>query len=568
MFSLYHSYFLGFMPQEVTLNAPSILGRNIRQWRTKRALTQSALAQQAGISHATISRLESGKVREIRSASLSAIASVLDVPVDALITSSPSSTPDAVHPLSAIMQRIRLQAFTSFNLDQILDIFIGHLVMEEVFPNLAVALVRLEENCVEVVRNVTYPQKESRLPARDFAAGNWKLLRQRLSDDQENIGQKYSLDDNTLMAQVTRTGNLLVHDQRRRDLCPNSEEIDDVNEAGDSPEQETVFFVPIQWGHKVLALLKIISETDEKREIQRRIETLAPLFDELALVLEKTRRIRGMDFNAEEWLHSTIIPMLVHDQAKVVAVNQSFCELFGYNEDEIPHTDGPNLLIHPRYHSQLRQIVSQNPEHARLFLTGIRRDGSVFPMEAQSGPILWGDQSLRVVYVWNVERFQTEKARERLHRVALEIECVEDLSRFLRIFHGELMDLGLDPEGVGINLIDKQHSWYRRFSWVHNTHFFDSPIPPNRKWHDQEELVACWRRGEIYDRPFTEELRPLWDEFYPGLEKPYEPGRMIDVPFDKGTLGVTLPAGQDFYRLHDWLKQIAPLLSLRMDHPL
>jgi PAS domain S-box-containing protein len=554
------------MLRERILNAPSILGQNIRQWRRKRALSQSALAQQAGISHATISRLESGKVREIRSASLSAIASVLDLPIDALITSSPFPAPDATHPMTAIMQRIRLQAFSSFDFDQILDVLTGHLVMEKVFPNLTVALVHLEDNCFEVVRNVTYPQKESCLPARDFAVENWKLLRQRLSYNQENIGQKHSLDDDTLMAQVARTGNLLVHDQRRHDLSPSSDGSEDAIEEGNSPEQETVFFIPIQWGHEVLAVLKVISKTNGKREIQQRIETLHPLFDELALVLKRVRKRQEAEFDPEGWLNSTIVPMLVHDHAEVVAVNPSFCELFGYSKDEIRRTDGPNLLIHPRYHSQLRQIISQNPEHARLFLTGIRRDGSVFPMEAQSGPILWGNQSLRVVYVWNVERFQTEKARERLHHLSLEIECVEDLSRFLRIFHGELMDLGLDPEGVGVNLIDNQHSWFRSISWVHNARFYDMPIPPNRKWQDQKKLVVCWRRGEIYDRPFTDELRPQWEELFPGLDKPYQPGRMIDLPFAEGTLAVALPKGQDFYGLHDWLRQLAPLLSLSMEH--
>ena len=128
------------------------------------------------------------------------------------------------------------------------------------------------------------------------------------------------------------------------------------------------------------------------------------------------------------------------------------------------------------------------------------------------------------------------------------------------------MDLGLDPEGVGVNLIDNQHSWFRSISWVHNAHFYDTSIPPNSKWRDQKKLMVCWRQGEIYDRPLTEELRRQWEELLPGLDKPYQPGRIIDVPFAEGTLTVTLSVGQDFYGLHDWLRQIAPLLSLSMGH--
>lgn len=58
---------------------------NIKETRKESKLTQAELAEKAGVSRVTISRLESGKLKETTLGTLSRIAQALQVTVDDLI---------------------------------------------------------------------------------------------------------------------------------------------------------------------------------------------------------------------------------------------------------------------------------------------------------------------------------------------------------------------------------------------------------------------------------------------------------------------------------------------------
>lgn len=58
---------------------------NIKETRKESKLTQAELAEKAGVSRVTISRLESGELKETTLGTLSRIAQALQVTVDDLI---------------------------------------------------------------------------------------------------------------------------------------------------------------------------------------------------------------------------------------------------------------------------------------------------------------------------------------------------------------------------------------------------------------------------------------------------------------------------------------------------
>ena len=58
---------------------------NIKETRKESKLTQAELAEKAGVSRVTISRLESGELKETTLGTLSRIAQALQVTVDYLI---------------------------------------------------------------------------------------------------------------------------------------------------------------------------------------------------------------------------------------------------------------------------------------------------------------------------------------------------------------------------------------------------------------------------------------------------------------------------------------------------
>lgn len=61
------------------------LGGKVKEAREKRGMNQAQLAEASGISQATISRIESGKVKELRSQALRRLGEALGVTVDYLV---------------------------------------------------------------------------------------------------------------------------------------------------------------------------------------------------------------------------------------------------------------------------------------------------------------------------------------------------------------------------------------------------------------------------------------------------------------------------------------------------
>ena len=68
------------------------LEEKVRQLREKRGMNQKQLAEASDITQATISRIESGQVKELKSQALKRLASALGVTVDYLVDKTPRLT--------------------------------------------------------------------------------------------------------------------------------------------------------------------------------------------------------------------------------------------------------------------------------------------------------------------------------------------------------------------------------------------------------------------------------------------------------------------------------------------
>ena len=69
------------------------LGKKIKTLRGKRNMNQKRLAEISQITQATISRIESGQVKELKSEALKRLAVALGVPVDYLVGRTNELTP-------------------------------------------------------------------------------------------------------------------------------------------------------------------------------------------------------------------------------------------------------------------------------------------------------------------------------------------------------------------------------------------------------------------------------------------------------------------------------------------
>ena len=75
------------------------LGSKIRELRLARGLNQRQLADAAHLTQATISRIEQGKIYQLKSSALAGLAAALDVSVDSLIGKT-DRTPDTCEYIS------------------------------------------------------------------------------------------------------------------------------------------------------------------------------------------------------------------------------------------------------------------------------------------------------------------------------------------------------------------------------------------------------------------------------------------------------------------------------------
>lgn len=72
------------------------LGGKVKRLREKRGMNQKQLADASRITQATISRIESGQVKELKSQALRRLAEALGVTVDYLVGRTPELTPDDI----------------------------------------------------------------------------------------------------------------------------------------------------------------------------------------------------------------------------------------------------------------------------------------------------------------------------------------------------------------------------------------------------------------------------------------------------------------------------------------
>ena len=75
---------------------PAVLGRLVREQRSKLHLTQSELAEKVGVSRSAISELEAGRIAQPRAAVFARLGSVLGLPAAALLAAAGYPTTEVI----------------------------------------------------------------------------------------------------------------------------------------------------------------------------------------------------------------------------------------------------------------------------------------------------------------------------------------------------------------------------------------------------------------------------------------------------------------------------------------
>ena len=163
----------------------------------------------------------------------------------------------------AAFGRIGQATLSSLDLDTALDTLMEEIVGAGIFRSLMIALVDEQNHSVTAVNNI-------------YRNAQGNLLR---SADQ--VGRRYDLDEEDPTAETARTGKVQV-----------IEGWDDRFSRFDTPEayeDRVSYFIPVRSGERVLAVLATGSTVEQKEEMLRKIESMDPLLDQVAIALEHSR---------------------------------------------------------------------------------------------------------------------------------------------------------------------------------------------------------------------------------------------------------------------------------------
>jgi PAS domain S-box-containing protein len=239
----------------------------------------------------------------------------------------------------------------------------------------------------------------------------------------------------------------------------------------------------------------------------------------------------------------TLDAFVIHENGRVLYVNQTLADLLGYRKEELLGKNGIELILAPQSRSVTqRMIASRSSETYEVLM--VRCDGSTFPVEITGRNI---SENVRLAVTRDITGRRCEQAVSRVQRAGLEIEKAHDLGKVVRILGDELEDMGLQFEAVGLQVIDDEknlltsyHAYpeargYRSFQDVADLQESLERFAPLRG------LVSHWHRNKVWEREADERFLQMTQSGPLGAT--YHPEMLIDVPFSQGMLGLGLSSG-------------------------
>ena len=239
----------------------------------------------------------------------------------------------------------------------------------------------------------------------------------------------------------------------------------------------------------------------------------------------------------------TLDAFVVHENGRVLYVNQTLADLLGYRKEELLGKNGIELILAPQSRSVTQRMIASGSSETYEVLM-VRRDGSTFPVEVTGRNI---SENVRLAVTRDITGRRCQQAVSLVQRAGLEIKNAHDLGKVVRILGDELEDMGLQFEAVGLQVIDDEknlltsyHAYpeargYRSFQDVANLQESLERFTPLRG------LVSHWHRNKVWEREVDESFLQMTQSGPLGAT--YHPEILIDVPFSQGMLGLGLSSG-------------------------
>ncbi|MCF8367353.1 MAG: PAS domain S-box protein [Bacteroidales bacterium] len=116
---------------------------------------------------------------------------------------------------------------------------------------------------------------------------------------------------------------------------------------------------------------------------------------------EKEQRIGESEKRYKSLSELTFEGILIHKNGVVKDCNLSYCRMYGYQREELLETNFIEKLIHPDSQQAVIDNISKG-ETSQYEAKGVRKDGSVFPVEQEGKAIIYNGELVRVVAIRDI----------------------------------------------------------------------------------------------------------------------------------------------------------------------
>ncbi len=132
------------------------------------------------------------------------------------------------------------------------------------------------------------------------------------------------------------------------------------------------------------------------------------------MLRHQQQEIKAQQERFQKLTDATFEGILIHEQGKILEVNQALAEMFGYDYAELIGKDAYELLLPQARNSATAHLESEDKQPYET--QAVTRDGTMFPVEIQARSITWQGHAVRVAAVRDISwQHVLEQEQRTLH---------------------------------------------------------------------------------------------------------------------------------------------------------